>query len=172
VEDEPPGRDRRDRLLPWIAAERSFRALALLAIGIVLITHPHTDWASEVSSFVQKLGLNPQSNWVRRLTEKISRIGPGRTTLFGIIAIAYGALEAAEAYGLWRARRWGEWLTVIATSLLFIPELWELTKSASLLKVGALVVNAAVVAYLIWRLRSPRRPADGHGAAAPETTGQ
>lgn len=172
MEDEPPGRDRRDRLLPWIAAERSFRALALLAIGIVLITHPHTDWASEVSSFVQKLGLNPQSNWVRRLTEKISRIGPGRTTLFGIIAIAYGALEAAEAYGLWRARRWGEWLTVIATSLLFIPELWELTKSASLLKVGALVVNAAVVAYLIWRLRSPRRPADGHGAAAPETTGQ
>lgn len=172
MEDEPPGRDRRDRLLPWIAAERSFRALALLAIGIVLITHPHTDWASEVSSFVQKLGLNPQSNWVRRLTEKISRIGPGRTTLFGIIAIAYGALEAAEAYGLWRARRWGEWLTVVATSLLFIPELWELTKSASLLKVGALVVNAAVVAYLIWRLRSPRRPADGHGAAAPETTGQ
>jgi uncharacterized membrane protein (DUF2068 family) len=42
---------------------------------------------------------------------------------------------------------------VVATSLLFVPELWELTKSASVLKFGALAVNALVVAYLVWRLR-------------------
>jgi uncharacterized membrane protein (DUF2068 family) len=30
---------------------------------------------------------------------------------------------------------------------------WELTKSATALKVGALLVNLAVVAYLLWRLR-------------------
>ncbi len=149
--------EHRDRLLPWIAAERAFRALVLLVIGVVLITHPHTDWASETSRLVQKLGLNPQENWIKRLLEKITSIGPSRTTIFGLIALAYGALEGAEAYGLWNQRRWGEYLTVIATSLLFIPELWELTKSASLLKAGALAVNAAVVAYLIWRLR--RRPA-------------
>ncbi|HEX7609577.1 MAG TPA: DUF2127 domain-containing protein, partial [Solirubrobacteraceae bacterium] len=59
----------------------------------------------------------------------------------------------AEAYGLWRRRRWGEWLTVIATSLLLVPEVWELTKSTTLLKVGALLVNLVVVAYLLWRLR-------------------
>jgi len=42
---------------------------------------------------------------------------------------------------------------VVATSLLLVPELWELTKSATLLKIGALLVNLAVVAYLLWRLR-------------------
>jgi uncharacterized membrane protein (DUF2068 family) len=32
---------------------------------------------------------------------------------------------------------------------------WELTKSATALKVGVLIVNALVVAYLLWRLRRP-----------------
>ena len=40
-----PEPEQRDRLLPWIAAERAFRSLVLLVIGIVLLTHPHTDWA-------------------------------------------------------------------------------------------------------------------------------
>jgi uncharacterized membrane protein (DUF2068 family) len=43
-------------------------------------------------------------------------------------------------------------LTVIATSLLLIPEVWELTKSTTPLKVGALLVNLAIVAYLLVRL--------------------
>jgi uncharacterized membrane protein (DUF2068 family) len=163
---DPPQRERRDRLLPWIAAERAFRAVVLLVIGIVLVTHPHTDWASEISRLIQKLGLNPQENWIRRLLDKITRIGSSRYVVFGLIALAYGALEGAEAYGLWRQRRWGEYLTVIATSLLFIPEVWELTKSASFLKVGAILVNIAVVAYLIWRLRSGPPEAPGEAPAA------
>ena len=52
-----------------------------------------------------------------------------------------------------RNLREGGSLTVIATALLLIPEAWELTKSASFLKVGGIVVNLLVVAYLVWRLR-------------------
>jgi uncharacterized membrane protein (DUF2068 family) len=75
------------------------------------------------------------------------------------VALAYGALEGVEAYGLFRRRRWGEWLTVIATSLLLIPEGWEIAKNATFLKVGGLIVNLAIVAYLLWRLRrEPREP--------------
>jgi uncharacterized membrane protein (DUF2068 family) len=83
----------------------------------------------------------------------VSKINANQDVVFGLVALAYGTLEGAEAYGLWRRRRWGEWLTVVATSLLFIPEVWELTKSTTLLKVGALLVNIAVVAYLLSRLR-------------------
>jgi uncharacterized membrane protein (DUF2068 family) len=83
----------------------------------------------------------------------VRRVKAHQDVVFGAIALAYGALEGVEAYGLWTRRRWGEWLTVVATSLLLVPEVWELTKSATLLKVGALLVNLAVVAYLLWRLR-------------------
>jgi len=144
---------RSDRLLPWIAAERAFRAVVLTAVGLVLVTHPNANWASEIANLAQHLGLDPKNNWIQKLIDKVSKIHASQDVVFGVAAIAYAILEGAEAYGLWTRKRWGEWLTVLATSLLFIPEIWELTKSTTLLKVGALLVNIAVVAYLIWRLR-------------------
>jgi uncharacterized membrane protein (DUF2068 family) len=147
--------NRHDRLLPWIAAERAFRAIVLLAVGITLVSHPHTDWASEISNLAQRLGLDPRENWIQRIMNDLGRLNASQDLFFGAVAIAYGLLEGIEAYGLFRRRRWGEWLTVVATSLLFIPEVWELTKSATPLKVAAVVVNVLVVAYLLWRLRRP-----------------
>lgn len=144
---------RSDRLLPWIAAERAFRTIVLLAVGLVLVSHPHANWATEIAHLAQRLGLDPKGNWIQKIIDKVSKINANQDVVFGLVALAYGVLEGAEAYGLWRRRRWGEWLTVAATSLLFIPEIWELTKSATLLKVGALLVNITVVAYLLWRLR-------------------
>jgi uncharacterized membrane protein (DUF2068 family) len=146
-----------DRLLPWIAAERTFRAVVLLAVGIALVTHPHANWASDIAHLAEHLGLDPKENWIQRIIDDVSKIHTNQDLLFGLVAIGYGVLEGAEAYGLFKRRRWGEWLTVVATSLLFIPEVWELTKSASFLKVGAVVVNVAVVAYLLWRLRRASR---------------
>jgi uncharacterized membrane protein (DUF2068 family) len=146
----------RDRLLPWIAAERAFRAVVLLAVGVVLVSHPHANWASEIARAAQRLGLDPKNNWVKLVIEKVKKIHAQQDVVFGTAALAYGVLEGVEAYGLWKSRAWGEWLTVFATSLLFIPELWELTKSATFLKVGALVANVAIVAYLVWRLRRAR----------------
>jgi len=148
---EPHG----DRLLPWIAAERAVRAVLLAAVGIVLLTHLHENWASDVTELAHKSGLDPKSNWIQRILHDATRLSASRAFLFGIVALAYAALEGTEAYGLWNRRRWAEWLTVLATSLLLIPEVWELTKSATVLKVGALVVNLAIVAYLLWRLRAP-----------------
>ncbi|MGO9762578.1 MAG: DUF2127 domain-containing protein [Solirubrobacteraceae bacterium] len=145
--------DRHDRLLPWIAAERAFRTLVLLAVGIALVSHPHANWASDISHLARRLGLDPKENWVQRIIDDVSKIHSHQDLVFGVAAIAYGALEGTEAYGLFTRRRWGEWLTVVATSLLFIPEVWELTKSATLLKLGAVLVNLAIVLYLLWRLR-------------------
>lgn len=145
-----------DRLLPWIAAERALRTVVLVGVGIALVSHPHANWASDIAHTAERLGLDPKGNWIKSLIEKVKTIHSQQDLIFGVAALAYGVLEGAEAYGLWTRRAWGEWLTVVATSLLFIPELWELTKSATVLKVGALLVNAAVVAYLIWRLRRAR----------------
>jgi len=142
-----------DRLLPWIAAERAVRAVVLFAVGLTLVTHPHANWASDISHVAERMGLDPKDNWIQRVIEKVRKIHAHQDLVFGVAALAYAALEGTEAYGLWTRRRWGEWLTVLATSLLLIPEVWELTKSISLLKVGALLVNLAVVAYLVWRLR-------------------
>jgi uncharacterized membrane protein (DUF2068 family) len=141
------------RLLRLIALERLVRAVALVAIGLVLITHSHTDWGRTIDDAARGLGFDPSSNGIQRLVDKVRAISPNRYVVFGVVAIAYGILEGVEGYGLWRRRRWAEYLTVIATSLLFIPEIYEIARRATVGKAAALVVNAAIVAYLVWRLR-------------------
>jgi uncharacterized membrane protein (DUF2068 family) len=62
---------------------------------------------------------------------------------------AYAVLEGVESVGLWFGKRWAEYLTFIAT-IIFVPyEVYELTKGVSALKLVALILNLAVVAYLL-----------------------
>ena len=153
VKGRPANGATSDRLLPWIAAERSVRAVGLIAIGLVLITHPHTDWGKTITDLSRHLGFDPSQNGIQRVIAKVRAISPDKYTVFGIIAIAYGVLEGVEGYGLFRRRVWAEYLTIVATALLFIPEIVELTKSLTPLKIGAFLVNIAVVVYLAVRLR-------------------
>jgi uncharacterized membrane protein (DUF2068 family) len=50
-------------------------------------------------------------------------------------------------------RRWAEYLTVIATGFLIPYEAYEVVRHITLLKVGALLLNIAVVGYLAYRKR-------------------
>ena len=73
--------------------------------------------------------------------------------LLGIAIAAYAVLEGVEAIGLWLGRRWAEYLTFVAT-VVFVPyEIYELTKSVTALKVLTLVINLAIVAYLLFSKR-------------------
>ena len=127
---------RSSRLLRLIAAERIVRAVVLVAIGIVLVTHAHTDWGRTINDAAHSLGLDPSRNGIQKLIDKVRAISPNRYVAFGVVAIAYGILEGVEGYGLWRRRRWAEYLTVVATSLLFIPEIYEIARKATVGKAG------------------------------------
>src|SRR5205085_11504877 len=68
-------------------------------------------------------------------------------------ATASALLEGVEAVGLWRQRRWAEYLTAIATAGFLPFELHELAKRVSIGRVLALVINLAVLVYLLWAKR-------------------
>ena len=50
-------------------------------------------------------------------------------------------------------KRWAEYLTFVATCVFLPYELYELAHTVTVFKVGALVVNLAVAAYLLWAKR-------------------
>jgi uncharacterized membrane protein (DUF2068 family) len=62
-------------------------------------------------------------------------------------------LEAVEGVGLWFNKRWAEYLTFIATSLLIPYEIYELYLRISVFKSVALVLNVLVVGYLLYAKR-------------------
>jgi uncharacterized membrane protein (DUF2068 family) len=56
---------------------------------------------------------------------------------------------AFQAFGLWFGQRWAEYLTVVETGVLVPLEIYELTNRVSALKIVTLLLNLAVVAYLL-----------------------
>ncbi len=75
----------------------------------------------------------------------------------GLVTLAVGAflltgLFATEGVGLWLGKRWGQYLTVVATTL-FVPlEIERLARVVTVTRVAALLLNLAVVAFLVYRL--------------------
>jgi uncharacterized membrane protein (DUF2068 family) len=66
----------------------------------------------------------------------------------------YAALVITEGCGLLAQQVWAEYLTVIATASLIPVEIYELQKHFTMLKVGVIVINIAMVVYLIILLRA------------------
>ncbi|MEU1517298.1 DUF2127 domain-containing protein [Streptomyces sp. NPDC005811] len=65
------------------------------------------------------------------------------------LLLAYALIELVEAGGLWYAKRWAEYLTVVATAAFLPLEIYELTEHVSWLKIGTLVLNVLAVLYIL-----------------------
>lgn len=51
--------------------------------------------------------------------------------------------------GLWYAKRWAEYLTVVATAAFLPLEIYELTERISWLKIATLLLNVLAVLYIL-----------------------
>ena len=101
--------------------------------------------------------------YVDDLIAKVASTSPQTLAALGVGALMYGALFAIEGVGLVRRRLWAEYMTTVITTS-FIPiEVYEMIESSSLLKAVVILLNVAVIVYLLWRLRR-----DEHWPFAPK----
>jgi uncharacterized membrane protein (DUF2068 family) len=152
------GRPLRDRyVLRLIALDRliHFLVLSALAAAIFLFASNKAALSDDFTKILKDLqgGLggpvNNSPHGIVHDLHKLFAVSISNLYLAGAAVAAYAVLEGTEAIGLWRSRRWAEYLTFLAT-VIFVPyEIYELTKTISALKVLALVINLAIVAYLL-----------------------
>jgi hypothetical protein len=152
------GRPLRDKIvLRLIAIDKAvhFVVLALLSVAVFLVASNERDLHDLFYAIVGAIhgvtgGPTTETGggFVHQIDDLLS-FPPGRLHLIGVALAAYAVLAAVEAVGLWRQRRWAEYLTLIATSALLPLEVYELVRGITALKVVALVVNLAVVVYLL-----------------------
>ena len=136
------------RLIWLIALERSLRGLLLLAAGIYLLVKSGANFGDIANHLARRIELDPRRPFIRHLVAKLGHLRKHEVKLFGAAAIGYGVLELVEGGGLFYRKRWAEWLTVVATSLLVPVELYELVRHPSWLKAAGIAVNIAIVVYL------------------------
>ncbi len=143
--------------LAWIAAFKLIKVVALLVIAGAALQLRRPGELDGLVAWLTDLPL-AASGWrpMLHLIHWLGELEPHNMTLVVVIACCYATLYSIEGVGLWLQKRWAEYLTTIATASLIPFELWELAHGPSPLKIGALVLNVAIVAYLIHILRADR----------------
>ena len=153
------GKPLRDKVvLRLIAINRAFHFLVLGLLGVaILLFAAHEDELKQtfyrvVADVQDGVGGGPvqtsKTGIVGEL-DKLFTLKSSTIELVGFAVLVYAAIEGVEAVGLWLQKRWAEYLTFIVTTS-FIPiELYELVHKFTPFKVFALIVNIAIVAYLL-----------------------
>jgi uncharacterized membrane protein (DUF2068 family) len=151
------GKALRDKIvLRLIAIDRALHFVLLAALAVLIFVF--ASHRAQLKRFVDRIdtafygapvGTGHHSHGLLHDLERLVTLNVSTLRLIGLAAAVYALLEGAEAFGLWFQYRWAEYLTFVAT-FAFLPfELYELTKTVSALKVLALVVNVAILVYLL-----------------------
>ena len=141
-------------VLRLIALFKLLKAITLIAIGVGALKLPHRDMGSTLEHWIAISGLDPGNRWVERGIAKASNLTPARVKDLGIVSFIYAGLFLTEGIGLWLMKRWAEWFTIIITSSLVPVEIYEIHHHPTATKILVLIINVAVVIYLVYRIRS------------------
>jgi len=142
-------------ILRLIALFKLLKAALLIAVGVGALKLLHRDMGSTLDHWIVMSGLDPGNRWVERGIEKASNLSHAKVKALGIVSFIYAGLFLTEGIGLWLMKRWAEWFTIIITSSLVPVEIYELYRHPTISKILVLIINIAVVLYLIYRIRNP-----------------
>jgi len=151
-------------VLRLIAVFKALKAAVLIVTGVGILRILHSDVADVLDHWVARLGLDPGNRYVVELISKASDTPPHKIKELGLASFVYAALFLTEGIGLWLQKRWGEWFTVVITASLVPFEVWELVHHPTAGKVVVLIINLAVVVYLLYRIR---KEGSGEGERRP-----
>jgi uncharacterized membrane protein (DUF2068 family) len=140
-------------LLRLIAVFKLLKAAVLVVAGVGVLKLIHSDVATVLDHWVAMLGLDPGNRYVDHALRKAANIPPNRIKDLGLGSFVYAALFLTEGIGLWLLKRWAEWFTVVITASLVPLEVWEIHHHPTIVKILVLMINVAVVGYLLYRIR-------------------
>jgi uncharacterized membrane protein (DUF2068 family) len=72
-------------------------------------------------------------------------------------AFLYSGVRFVEAFGLWRQRRWAEWLSVVSGGIYLPIEVYEIAVHVSWPTVLTLAVNLVIVLYMAHTILKGRK---------------
>jgi uncharacterized membrane protein (DUF2068 family) len=155
----PRGKELRSHLiLRLFAIERFVRAILAGALSVALwrfvVSRTSLETALNrdlpvVRDIFRDLGINVSHSKVFGLLQHTLTLSTRTVMVLAIAAVAYALLEVAEGVGLWLARRWGEYLAMVATSLGLPLEIYDLTRKVSVTALVLFALNLVLVLYLV-----------------------
>ena len=142
-----------DATLLAIAIFKLIKGAILLALACGAMTLLHKDVAAQVEHWLDQLRIDPDNRYIGALLTKLNLVHTKQLKELSALGASYSVLFLIEGTGLLFRQRWAEWLTIVATTS-FIPlEVYELVKKFTAVRLLLLMVNCAIVGFLVYRVR-------------------
>ena len=126
------------------------KGVIVVLAGLGLFSIRHRDIWGVAESFLEFFHANPYHHYVGVFIDLVYRISDTRLWKIAVVASIYTILRFVEAYGLWYALPWAEWLAA-ASGAIYIPfELADLIHRPTWFRLLVLTVNLAIVLYMLY----------------------
>ena len=150
-----------NRVITAIGVFKLIKAAILITLGIAGLAKEPSDLAHRLRHLVSWMGISPGGHALGHLLGKLSAFDDHKARELAVGSLCYAAVFLVEGVGLLSRKRWAEWLTVAVTAS-FIPfEIYEAFEHFGPGKIVALILNAAILGYLLWRRLTESRSING-----------
>lgn len=140
-----------------VALLEAFKGAIVLIAGFGLLAFLGGNAQHLAAQLVHRTHLNPAHHYPEIFLRLMGQVTDTRLWLLAGFAAVYAVIRLVEAYGLWHERPWAEWLAALSGAVYVPAEIYEIAKRVTWVRVGALVANLAILAYMIWLITESRR---------------
>ena len=144
-------------MLRVIALYKLVKVILLLATAYEVVRLHDANILGQIYNWMAALPSGLERRLVNNSLEWFSRLSRQELGTLRAASLVYATLFSIEGIGLWMRRRWAEWMTAIVTGSLIPLEFWEIWERPAFGKTAVIVVNFAIVWYLVARIRYERR---------------
>jgi uncharacterized membrane protein (DUF2068 family) len=144
-------------MLRAIALYKLVKVILLLATAYEVVRLHDANMLGQIYNWMAALPSGLERRLVYNSLEWFSGLSRRELGTLRAASLVYATLFSIEGIGLWMRRRWAEWMTAIVTASLIPLEFWEIWERPSFGKTAVIVVNFAIVWYLVAKIRHERR---------------
>ena len=143
----------KDRWVLLIAFFKLVKGFLLVVAGIGALRLLHKDVAEVAEQWIDVLRIDPDNRFINALLAKAWSVDDRTLKQISVGTFCYAALFLTEGTGLLLRKRWAQYFTIIVTGSLLPIEAYTLVRHASIAKALVILLNAAIIGYLVVRLR-------------------
>ena len=143
--------------LRTIAIVEAAKGGLILLAGFGALSLVDRDVADIAVRFLHRFHLNPASRYPSIFLDAAERVTDPQLWMLAGFAFAYATVRLAEGWGLWKGRRWAEWLAAVSGAIYIPIEIYEIAQHATWVKWVTFAINVLVVLYMVYALRQRQR---------------
>ncbi len=144
------------KLLRAVASFELAKGLVVLLAGCSVLFLVHKDTGDVADTFLRLLHISPDHHFAQLFLTWADNMTAAKLWAVAGVATVYAILRFIEAYGLWKARAWAEWIALVSGAL-YVPfevyklfDVYKLLGRVSPLYVALLIANLAVVLFMAY----------------------